>query len=54
MGRIVILGAGPVGRYIAIDLCRHPDFEVVSIDINQEVLAKLAKEHPVQTRVEDL
>jgi len=54
MSRIVILGAGPVGRYIAIDLCKDPDLEVVSIDINQEVLAKLAKEHPVQTRVEDL
>lgn len=32
MGRIVILGAGPVGRYIAIDLCKDPDFEVVSVD----------------------
>ena len=54
MNRIVILGAGPVGRYIAIDLCKDPGFEVVSVDINQEVLGHLAKEHPVQTRVEDL
>ena len=54
MSRIVILGAGPVGRYIAIDLCKDPDCEVTSVDISRESLAQLAKEHPVQTRVEDL
>ena len=54
MSRIVILGCGPVGKYIAIDLCKDPDFEVVSVDINQETLEQLAEEHPVQTRVEDL
>ena len=54
MSRIVILGAGPVGRYIAIDLCKNPDCEVISVDINREALEQLASEHPVQTRVEDL
>jgi len=54
MGRIVILGAGPVGRYIAIDLCKDPDHAVVSVDINQAVLAQLAEEHPVQTLAADL
>ena len=54
MDRIVILGAGPVGRYIAIDLCRDPGYEVTSVDINRTVLEHLANEHPVQTRVADL
>ncbi len=54
MSRIVILGCGPVGKYIAIDLCKDPDYEVVSVDINQAVLEQLAKEHPVKIRVEDL
>jgi lysine 6-dehydrogenase len=54
MSRIVILGCGPVGKYIAIDLCKDPNYEVTSVDINREVLDHLTKEHPVQTRVEDL
>ncbi len=54
MSRIVILGCGPVGKHMAIDLCKDPDCEVVSVDINQEVLEHLAKEYPVQTRVGDL
>jgi saccharopine dehydrogenase-like NADP-dependent oxidoreductase len=54
MSRIVILGCGPVGKYIAIDLCEDPDFEVVSVDINQQTLEQLAAEHPIETRVEDL
>jgi saccharopine dehydrogenase-like NADP-dependent oxidoreductase len=51
MSRIAILGCGPVGKHIAIDLCRDPDDEVISVDINREVLDHLTKEHPVQTRV---
>lgn len=54
MNRIVILGAGPVGKHMAIDLCRDPGHEVVAIDINQEALAQLAHEHPIQTRTADL
>ncbi len=54
MSKIVILGCGPVGKYIAIDLCRNPDYEVTSVDISREALDQLAKEHPVKTLVEDL
>ena len=54
MNRIVILGCGPVGKYMAIDLCQDPNYEVISVDINQEVLEDLPKEHSVLTRVADL
>jgi len=54
MSRVVILGCGAVGRHMAIDLCKNPDFDVVSVDINQEALDQLASEHPVETRVLDL
>jgi len=39
---------------MAIDLCKDPTQEVVSVDINQKVLEDLAGKHPVQIRVEDL
>ncbi len=54
MSRIVILGCGAVGRHIAIDLCKDPDCEVISVDVNREALEQLAGEHPIQIRVEDL
>ncbi|MEE9534056.1 MAG: saccharopine dehydrogenase C-terminal domain-containing protein [Acidimicrobiia bacterium] len=54
MNRIVVLGCGAVGRHMAIDLCKAPDCEVVSVDVDQEALERLAREHPIQTRVEDL
>ncbi|OQY08211.1 MAG: hypothetical protein B6I22_01185 [Desulfobacteraceae bacterium 4572_123] len=54
MNRMVILGCGPVGRHIAIDLCKDPACEIISVDINQDALEHLAKKHPVQIRVEDL
>ncbi len=54
MSKIVILGCGPVGKYIAIDLCKNPDYEVTSVDISKDALEQLAKEHPVKTRVADL
>ena len=54
MSRIVVLGCGAVGKYMAIDLCKEPGCEVVSVDINREALEHLAREHPVQIRVEDL
>jgi len=31
-----------------------PDCEVVSVDVNREALERLAREHPIETRVEDL
>jgi len=54
MSRIVILGCGAVGRHMAIDLCKAPGCEVISVDVNQDSLERLAREHPIQTRTEDL
>lgn len=54
MSRIVVLGCGTVGRHMAIDLCKAPGCEVISVDVNQESLEHLAREHPIQIRVEDL
>jgi saccharopine dehydrogenase-like NADP-dependent oxidoreductase len=39
---------------MAIDLCKSPDCEVISVDVNQESLERVAREHPIQTRLEDL
>jgi lysine 6-dehydrogenase len=47
MKNIVILGAGQVGRTIAIDLCS--DYTVTSVDQNKANLELLKKNHPVQT-----
>jgi len=52
MKKILILGAGMVGKAMAIDLCR--DFAVTSADINPEALEALAAGHPVQTVRADL
>jgi len=54
MNRIVVLGCGAVGRHMAIDLCKDPGYEVISVDVNREALEHLASEYPVQIRVEDL
>jgi lysine 6-dehydrogenase len=54
MSRIVILGCGAVGKYMAIDLCKNPGYEVVSVDVNRETLEQLASEYPIEVRVEDL
>ena len=40
MSKIVILGCGAVGRYMAIDLCKDPGCEVISVDVNQEGLER--------------
>jgi len=54
MSKIVVLGCGAVGKHMAIDLCKDPDNEVISVDINREGLEKLSREYPIQVRVEDL
>jgi len=54
MSRIVVLGCGAVGRHMAIDLCKDPGCEVIAVDVNQEGLEHLAREYPIQIRVEDL
>ena len=52
MKKIMVLGAGLVGRAMAIDLCR--DHEVTSVDIHADALARLAAEHPIRTVTADL
>jgi len=54
MSKIVVLGCGAMGKHMAIDLCKDPSCQVVSVDVNLESLERLAREHPIQTRVEDL
>jgi len=54
MNKIVVLGCGAVGRHMAIDLCKDPSYEVISVDVNREALEHLASEYPVQIRLEDL
>lgn len=54
MSKIIVLGCGAVGKHIAIDLCKNSDYEVISVDVNREILEQLASEHPIQIRVEDL
>ncbi len=52
MEKVLVLGAGMVGRAMAIDLCTS--YEVTAADINGPVLQHLAKEHPVKTVKADL
>lgn len=52
MKKIIVLGAGLVGKAIAIDLCR--DFEVTSVDIDAEALQELGAAHPLKTIAADL
>ena len=54
MSRIVVLGCGAVGRHMAIDLCKDPGCGVIAVDVNRPALERLAEEHPIQIRVEDL
>jgi lysine 6-dehydrogenase len=50
--KIVVLGAGRVGKVIAADLSR--EFDVTSADVNAQALDLLATLYPVRTRVADL
>jgi saccharopine dehydrogenase-like NADP-dependent oxidoreductase len=50
--KIVVLGAGRVGKTIAADL--SGEFEVTSADINENALESLSSRYPVRTRVTDL
>jgi saccharopine dehydrogenase-like NADP-dependent oxidoreductase len=50
--KVVVLGAGRVGKVIAADL--SPDFEVTSADQSRDALDALASRYPVNTRVTDL
>ncbi len=50
--KVVVLGAGRVGKVIASDLSN--EYEVTSADINQDALASLSSRYRVKTRVTDL
>ena len=52
MKKIVVLGAGQVGRTIAADLCK--DYSVTSVDASAENLHILAEKFPVTTQKADL
>jgi lysine 6-dehydrogenase len=54
MSKIVVLGCGAVGRHMVIDLCKNSEYEVIAVDVNPEVPEQLAREHPIQIRIEDL
>jgi len=40
--KIVVLGAGLVGKAMALDLASEPEFSLTSVDLKQEALAELA------------
>jgi lysine 6-dehydrogenase len=50
--KVVVLGAGRVGKVIAADLSE--DFDVTSADVSEKALALLSSRYPVKTRVTDL
>ncbi|NOY60737.1 MAG: saccharopine dehydrogenase [Calditrichaeota bacterium] len=52
MKKVIVLGAGMVGKAIAIDLCNT--FEVVSADKNEDNLSFLAQNYNMQTVHADL
>jgi lysine 6-dehydrogenase len=58
--KIMVLGAGLVGGPMAADLAADPSFEVTAVDVDAEVLARLAKNRAVRavrcdlTRPEDV
>ena len=52
MKNITVLGAGLIGKAIAVDLCRK--YRITSVDINTEVLGEINKNYPIITIVADL
>ncbi len=52
MKKIVVLGAGQVGRAMAIDLCH--DYDVTSADTNEKNLSLLKSQFPIKTINADL
>jgi saccharopine dehydrogenase-like NADP-dependent oxidoreductase len=52
MKKIMLFGAGLVGKAMAIDLCR--EYEVTAVDKNQAALASLKENHPIRTVAADL
>ena len=52
MKNVTVLGAGLIGKAIAIDLCR--EYRITSVDINPEVLDKISESYPINTIATDL
>lgn len=52
MKKVIILGAGMVGRAIAIDLSAK--YEVKSVDIDQDALELLSQSYPIKTEILDV
>lgn len=50
--KVVVLGAGRVGKVIASDLSK--DFDVTSADVSEKALEWLSSRYPVKTRITDL
>ena len=50
MKKIVVLGAGLVGKAMAIDLAKN--FDVTSVDINEQALAEVQR-HGIKTQKVD-
>ena len=54
MRRVLVLGAGRVGGFLAADLAGEPDLEVTAADASPTRLEPLAGGAPVRTAVRDL
>ncbi len=54
MPKIIVLGAGRVGRVIARDLHEDPDLEVTVADVRETTLTELGERYGFATRVVDL
>ncbi|MGM0505023.1 MAG: saccharopine dehydrogenase NADP-binding domain-containing protein, partial [Bacteroidota bacterium] len=52
MKKIVVLGAGLIGKAIAVDLAKS--FEVTAVDINPSELEKFNKYENISTQIADL
>ncbi len=52
MKKVIILGAGRVGKAMAIDLCQ--DYKVTSADLSEQNLKELSNSFPIQTVIADL
>jgi 3-hydroxyacyl-CoA dehydrogenase len=49
MKNVIVLGAGLIGKAIAIDLCN--EYRVTSVDINSEVLGEIKESYPINTLI---
>ncbi len=52
--KIIVLGAGLVGKPMAIDLAKDQNLQISIADINETALKEIAKEYPITTIQKDL